>query len=448
MVHASNNQPTGDHHSEKSASKADRIEKKAENLARGEASHDMGSIAEKTKKNRLKQYESGNSGASGIGDQNGKFRSAKDILGDAVHTPLTKDAELKRDAAFKSKHGDPNELQGLKKEPQGEDQVLETISKVTAPVTDLFSKAASWNGPKEAIEHLKEVTGLSPEKHKEQQQKGGSHNIPDALNELGSALGSGIKTLDQMAQHVHPQAVAKDSHETSKAMRKGIENIGTYLGDKVGKNDVASIGKDAVGLLGEGWGQVTKQVTKAIQDRNEMTPIERGHLPGKVGAIAASAKLSELAGLNKRTPGCDAFNMPEVPKELQHLELQRASPELLDAMASKGRHMIVAKPGSDDLARLEKAGARGSFIHTNEGEMIVTLPENPTKIAALEEFLHGTQAKLGTLHSPTSEIEVKDFMLRHGNMLGLTENDKRVVQVLKQKEIQRFEETGYKWLGK
>ncbi|MBX9725092.1 MAG: hypothetical protein K2X81_27055 [Candidatus Obscuribacterales bacterium] len=118
MVHAPNNQSEGDHRSEKSESKAERVEKKAENLARGEAGHDLGTIATKVKETRLKQYESGNSGASGIGDQNGKFRSAKDILGDAVHKPLSKDAEAKRDTEFKSKHGDPNELQGKKTEPQ------------------------------------------------------------------------------------------------------------------------------------------------------------------------------------------------------------------------------------------------------------------------------------------------------------------------------------------
>lgn len=108
----------GEHKQSSVEKQVDRVELKSENKARGEVSQDLGTIATKVKETRLKQYESGNSGASGIGDQNGKFRSAKDILGDAVHKPLTKDAEAKRDTEFKSKHGDPNELQGKKAEHQ------------------------------------------------------------------------------------------------------------------------------------------------------------------------------------------------------------------------------------------------------------------------------------------------------------------------------------------
>jgi len=79
--------------------------------------------------------------------------------------------------------------------------------------------------------------------------------------------------------------------------------------------------------------------------------------------------------------------------------------------------------------------------------MLITLPKEPTKIAALEEFLHGTQAKLGLIERLEAEIEVKDFMLRHAKMLGLTENDCIVLQQLKETEILRLENKGYTWVG-
>ncbi|QDH71791.1 hypothetical protein FKV23_08710 [Lysobacter alkalisoli] len=69
-----------------------------------------------------------------------------------------------------------------------------------------------------------------------------------------------------------------------------------------------------------------------------------------------------------------------------------------------------------------------SFTH-------ILLRENPSKAAVLEEFLHGTQARigvvdrLGTSGFGSAETHVKDFMIRHQSMLGLSSED---VVILKQ----------------
>lgn len=75
--------------------------------------------------------------------------------------------------------------------------------------------------------------------------------------------------------------------------------------------------------------------------------------------------------------------------------------------------------------------------------------ENPSKIAALEEFLHGTQQKIPSLVAEECvilEVAVKDFMVRHSRMLGLSRNDVTVLQALMQQEIEEAYRQGYRWI--
>lgn len=53
----------------------------------------------------------------------------------------------------------------------------------------------------------------------------------------------------------------------------------------------------------------------------------------------------------------------------------------------------------------------------------ILLKENPSKPAVLEEFLNGTQQKLGIvdrLGTQGAEVHVKNFMIRHQSLLGLS----------------------------
>jgi len=69
--------------------------------------------------------------------------------------------------------------------------------------------------------------------------------------------------------------------------------------------------------------------------------------------------------------------------------------------------------------------------------MHILLRQNPSKPAVLEEFLHGTQQKLGitdrlgTSGMGSTETHVKDFMIRHQKMLGLGAEDVKILQTLK-----------------
>jgi hypothetical protein len=124
------------------------------------------------------------------------------------------------------------------------------------------------------------------------------------------------------------------------------------------------------------------------------------------------------------------------PSELMGVE--PASAKLLDSIASK-RSLVIAKPGSEELRMLEYFGAEASVGGAKNSSII--LRENPSKAAALEEFPHGTQSKLGivdrlgTSGFGSAETHVKDFMIRHEKMLGLSGDDIRILKILRDKGL-------------
>ena len=71
----------------------------------------------------------------------------------------------------------------------------------------------------------------------------------------------------------------------------------------------------------------------------------------------------------------------------------------------------------------------------------ILLRENPTKSVVLEEFLHGTQYRLGIVDKLSlegAEVHVKDFMIRHQRLLGLNPREIEVLQLLKQRDFEVY----------
>ena len=83
---------------------------------------------------------------------------------------------------------------------------------------------------------------------------------------------------------------------------------------------------------------------------------------------------------------------------------------------------------------LEHFGAEASVL-----DMTIIVRSNPSKAAILEEFLHGTQEKLGIAEKlgryGSAETHVKDFMIRHKKMLGLSDEDVAILKILKDKGL-------------
>ena len=118
-----------------------------------------------------------------------------------------------------------------------------------------------------------------------------------------------------------------------------------------------------------------------------------------------------------------------------------ASENLLQSIRNKGKTIVIAFPGSDEARLLDYFGANAN-VNTNDINHIIVKPD-VLKIEILEEFLHGTQQKLGLidqLGNYGSEIHVKDFMIRHQKMLGLSNNDIDALTIMKNSYIEGLQQ--------
>jgi len=101
------------------------------------------------------------------------------------------------------------------------------------------------------------------------------------------------------------------------------------------------------------------------------------------------------------------------------------APEIpLAKIARKGRTVVFATAGSEELRYLDVMGANANVGGENLTDILFR--EDARTIEAWEEFLHGTQKRCGMLDQCSrieAEIHVKDFMVRHRRILGLDRDD-------------------------
>lgn len=113
--------------------------------------------------------------------------------------------------------------------------------------------------------------------------------------------------------------------------------------------------------------------------------------------------------------------------------VERASQTPIDAVGRK-REITWATPGSGAERFLDMHLAEGAAFPPDPA---ILLRPNPSKAALLEEFLHGTQGRIGVIDRlgnsgfGSAETHVKDFMIRHQSMLGLSAEDVQRLQKLR-----------------
>lgn len=120
--------------------------------------------------------------------------------------------------------------------------------------------------------------------------------------------------------------------------------------------------------------------------------------------------------------------------------VERASPGLMASIRRHGRTIMVAQPGSDELRYLDYMGAEANV--GGPGMTNILVKGNPGKAAVLEEFLHGTQSRLGVidrLGPARAECHVKDFMIRHRSLLGLCDEDVEILRILRDRDVAALE---------
>jgi len=111
--------------------------------------------------------------------------------------------------------------------------------------------------------------------------------------------------------------------------------------------------------------------------------------------------------------------------------VESASEVLLRAVEGKGRTIGYALPGSEELRYLDYMGANANVGGPKMTDIL--LRQNPTRVEALEEFLHGTQYRLGIIDElgvQGAETHVKEFMLRHQRQLGISRDDAKILRQL------------------
>lgn len=108
-----------------------------------------------------------------------------------------------------------------------------------------------------------------------------------------------------------------------------------------------------------------------------------------------------------------------------------ASEALLQAIRSHDRQLVFAHDGTEERRYLELRQANAN-VGGEAMTHIVLLPD-ARKIEAIEEFLHGTQFRLGIISDTQvvgPEVHVKRFMIRHARLLGISAADVHVLKLM------------------
>jgi hypothetical protein len=88
--------------------------------------------------------------------------------------------------------------------------------------------------------------------------------------------------------------------------------------------------------------------------------------------------------------------------------IEKANPELLNAVEQHGRTIKIAEEGSEEMRYLDYMNAEANVGGPTNSHIL--LRPNPTKVAVLEEFLHGTQTRLGIIEKlGVGRAEVHDL---------------------------------------
>jgi hypothetical protein len=153
------------------------------------------------------------------------------------------------------------------------------------------------------------------------------------------------------------------------------------------------------GTLLQRIGQVGKEGVKTIAD--ETTGLPASSCSPRKGVLFSSGELSSV---------------------------ERASAELIEAVGSR-RAITWAGERTESLRYLDYKRAETAPLGAED----IILRGNPGKAAVLEDFLHGTQQRLGIidrLGREGAEHHVKDFMIRHRRLLGLGDEDVEILRKL------------------
>ena len=248
------------------------------------------------------------------------------------------------------------------------------------------------------------------------------------IQKLPSALGSQLKAL------INPASIAVMVGVLGAYTASHAVGVGFIADAAMGVSAGLFLGWQAVDVAKDLWGfaQYVNATTEADLDK------AAEHLAKAVSTVGIDVILGILT---KKAAG--KLDKSEQITELGQPNLTRGdtpmSGELLENIKKK-RFVHLVEPGSDEARYLEryKVNAVAGNYENDPNPFnlnAITLRSDAKKIEVLEEFLHGTQAKLGMTGSTNNtislEVHVKDFMIRHKDILGLSDKDIEALTIMK-----------------
>jgi RHS repeat-associated protein len=194
----------------------------------------------------------------------------------------------------------------------------------------------------------------------------------------------------------------------------------------LGTTATAVVSGFAGGFAGDQSGQLAAMAV-GVQAPAEYS-VSRSVYAGAFGAGVAAGV--GIVGAARQAWAARGPNSAVLRSSSKLNSVERARPELLDTIRAKGRIIKIVQEGSEEARYLDFIGAEANV--GGESMTHILLRQNPGKAAVLEEFLHGTQYRLGIIErlgTGGAERHVKDFMIRHRKLLGLGDQD---VDILRQ----------------
>jgi len=132
-------------------------------------------------------------------------------------------------------------------------------------------------------------------------------------------LVKGVQGVDQVGQHAHPRAFARDTHATAEAMRQGIGTASEYYGKKIQNNDLGSIPGETM----DAANYAKEKAAKAIEDFPAKDVTEQSNVLGAAATIVFLMAATRELITPEQARKMGLLNLTEEELEAQGIQKKR-----------------------------------------------------------------------------------------------------------------------------
>lgn len=172
-----------------------------------------------------------------------------------------------------------------------EDSVIRSVQKFIAPLDSLMKGLAGNPAVANAVEDLKQTTGLAPHEHKHKHgtktvadgnmktfDAGGVRNIDDAGRLIDASIASGIQGMSNLMAHQTPAGIIEDIHNLKDSAADLTESIAQYAAAHSTPESIAAIPQELYQTIAKG----TEGLSSMAMKRSSESVIDRGDIAGVI----------------------------------------------------------------------------------------------------------------------------------------------------------------------